>query len=55
MIRKTSSQGSVRNQNLKRVVLSPTERQEVAEPNPKTRSSGPQLSALPRPPPLLLG
>lgn len=52
-MRKNSSQGSVRNQNLKRIVLNPMVRQEMAEPNPKTQSSDPQLSALPRPPPRL--
>ena len=53
-MKKNSSQGSVRNQNLKRIVLNPRERQEIAEPKPKTQSSDPQPSALPRPPPQLL-
>lgn len=55
IIRKNSSQGSVRNQGLKKTVLNPTEWQEMAEPSPKTGSPDPPLSALPRPPLLLWG
>lgn len=55
IIRKNSSQRSIRNQGLKKTVLNPTEWQEMAEPSPKTGSPDPQLSALPRPPLLLWG